>query len=139
MTTGSIYRFPLIEHSVESVFLLILILGAGAVLLGDLVAATAAKRLEISYAWYVPFSFALYFALGAVTVNLLSLAHAVAAGVVIGCIDGTAGSLIAHRVGVLGWERTPGPRQLLSAAVWIALMCGMLTFSGGALASAGLF
>jgi hypothetical protein len=116
----------------ESMLPLILLIGTIAVLLGDFLAASAARRFGISYGWYVPLSWALYLVIGAVTARELSLVHAALAGALIGFVDGTAGSLIAYRIGVMQWERPRTRVTLLAGGLAIALMCAVLTSVGGA-------
>ncbi len=117
---------------------LIVLVGTVAVLLGDLVAASAARRLRISYGWYVPLSWALYLAIGAFAARLQSLPDAALVGATIGFVDGSVGALIAYRIGVMQWKRPPTGASLLAGGVAIAAMCAVLTSIGGAWAT-GLF
>ena len=118
--------------------LLVLAVGTGVILLGDFVAASAAKRLGVSYGWYVPGSWALYLILGAVTAHLLSPLHAAPIGAAIGFIDGTVGSMVAYRVGVMHWKQPPNVLSLAAGGVLIALMCAVLTLLGAVWAARGL-
>jgi hypothetical protein len=111
----------------------IYIMGTAVVLAGDFVAAKAAKRLNVSYLWYTPFSLALYVGLGGVAAYLLDVRSAVVIGAAVGYVDSTAGSLIADRVGVMGWERRPARSVLLLLAAPVALVCALFAYAGAAL------
>ena len=111
-----------------------LFVGATAVvLLGDYLAARLTRRLGVSYSWYIPGSIALYLALGIAVDRLLGPAHAFTVGAAVGFIDGSAGSLIAYRVGAVH-ATPPTYRWLLVGAVLGAVLCGALTRLGVALA-----
>ena len=112
----------------------LLFAGSCAVLAGDFAAASAAKRFRFSYGWYVPFSWALYALIGYIATRQLSLSAAVSVGALIGFVDGTVGSLIAHRIGVMQWKRDRTRLELLAGGVAIALMCALLAWVGGTFA-----